>query len=303
MQTLIKVDIQPIRTFLRKLISRSSTPKAMQWLDEEIGKMNSERWEHSAYRTFSMIPRMVGKTEVQLNSQDSQTANELRSGWTISGWTIDRFARVYVILSLPIENFPLYVKTLNALFSAADVSELVALYSALPLLPHPEEFRLRAAEGIRTNMTVVFDAIALQNPYPADYLDESAWNQMTLKAVFIGRPLYKIYGLDRRNNLHLARMLSDYAHERWAANRTVTPEVWRLIAPFLTTGEDRFLSDLKRVINDSDHIQQEAAALAIYQSKAPSAQSLLAAKKDLQPRISANTITWQSIAEQWHAGK
>ena len=55
---------------------------------------------------------------------------------------------------------------------------------------------------------------------------------MILKAIFIERPLYKIYGLDKRMNKPLAEMLVAYVNERWAAGRDVTPELWRLVVPF-----------------------------------------------------------------------
>jgi hypothetical protein len=78
----------------------------------------------------------------------------------------------------------------------------------------------------------VFNAVALYNPYPAEYLDDLAWNQMILKALFVGTPLYPIYGLKRRNNPQLSKMLLDYARERLAAKRTVNPELWKLAATF-----------------------------------------------------------------------
>jgi hypothetical protein len=55
---------------------------------------------------------------------------------------------------------------------------------------------------------------------------------MVLKALFVGSTLGPIIGLDLRANAALARMLSDYAHERWSAGRPVSPELWRCVGPF-----------------------------------------------------------------------
>ncbi len=120
----------------------------------------------------------------------------------------------------------------DKIFATADLQEAIALYQSLPLLPYPEKFKLRAAEGVRTNMTAVFQAVALHNPYPAQYLDDLAWNQMILKAFFVGTPLDSVYGLKSRNNPQLAQMLLDYARERLAAQRSVSPQLWDLVAPF-----------------------------------------------------------------------
>ena len=137
------------------------------------------------------------------------------------------------------------MRRLDQLCATADVDELVAFYLGLAVYPDPPRHRLRAAEGLRTNMSVVFESVAHRNPYPAEQLSEEAWNQMVLKALFIGSPLHPIVGLDRRANSVLARMLCDYAHERWAAGRPVSPELWRCVGPFAS---GPLLADLGRVL-------------------------------------------------------
>ena len=51
-------------------------------------------------------------------------------------------------------------------FDTAEMNELVALYSALPVLAYPEQWLFRATDAVRSNMGVVYEAIALGNPYP-----------------------------------------------------------------------------------------------------------------------------------------
>jgi hypothetical protein len=71
----------------------------------------------------------------------------------------------------------------------------------------------------------VFEAIACHNPYPFDYFDEAAWNQMVVKCVFTGAPINSIVGLEQRRNAELVQMLRDLVSERHAAGRSVPDAV------------------------------------------------------------------------------
>ena len=75
-----------------------------------------------------------------------------------------------------------------------------------------------------------FEAIACHNPYPFDYFDEAAWNQMVVKCVFTGAPIDTIVGLRDRRNSTLVRMLEDFAAERHAAARPLPAAVHDYIA-------------------------------------------------------------------------
>lgn len=248
-----------VSDLLDQWLVRQVDQDGLQWLQKKRMQIAAGAPERVFFTSFSAVPRYAGKAALQLTAEDRLAAKAICFGWEPQQWRVDQAGRTLLLLSRPSSDLEAYQASLDQLFSAADVGELVALYQALPLLPHPERYRLRAAEGVRSNMTVVFNAIALHNPYPARYLDEAAWNQMVLKAVFVESPLHQIQGLDERANLALAQMLVDYAHERWAANRSVTPELWRPVGKFAT---EEMLPDLQRVFADSDPVQQEAAALA-----------------------------------------
>nr|WP_255487964.1 EboA domain-containing protein [Pontibacter sp. KCTC 32443] len=204
-------------------------------------------------------------------------------------------ARTILLLSLPHEDGDKYSQFILKLFGTADMGELVALYSALLLLPHPEKFVAQATEGIRTNMGNVYEAIALNNPYPFEHFSDAAWNQMVLKTIFVGKSLNKIYGLDERSNYDLARMLSDYAHERWAAGRTVTPELWRPVGPYIN---EYIIQDIKRLFNSTNETEQEAAALACAQSTYPAAQTLLEEHPLLKHKITEGQLNWSHVSQK-----
>ncbi len=236
---IILIMLNEINTRVNKVISllfeylesRIST-EGRVWLSQKTSEIRDGALERIFFTSFSAVPRYLGKEKLNLSTGELKAAQELVPGWNPTHWTSDQVGRTLLLLSFPSADAAKYVATLDKIMAAADVGEAIAFYKSLPLLPHPEKFQLRAAEGIRTNMTSVFNAVAHHNPYPATYLDDLAWNQMVLKALFVGSPLHPIYGLERRNNPQLCQMLIDYACERLAANRTVSAELWELVMPF-----------------------------------------------------------------------
>ncbi|BAY46436.1 hypothetical protein SAMD00079811_40480 [Scytonema sp. HK-05] len=286
-----KTTVSAIDLLHRWLKHRISS-QGLTWLDEKIDQVKSGVNTSMFFSAFSAVPRYTGKNDLQLTLEELEAASTARTGWFPSYWSVDQAARTLLVLSLPQSNEEKYVRTLERVFTAADMGELIALYQALPLLAYPEKFRTRAAEGVRSNMTAVFNAVALRNPYPAEYLDDVAWNQIVLKALFVGSPLHLIQGLDRRANPELATMLVDYAHERWAAYRTVSPELWRLVGRF---ANNAMLADLERVIQANDPVEQAAGAIALAECPLPDAQQLLARYPNLQAQIQAGHLTWNSL--------
>ena len=103
--------------------------------------------------------------------------------------------------------------------------EREALLHTLSLLPEPDRFLSTAVEACRSNVQTVFEAIACENPYPVRHFPELSFNQMVMKAIFIGIPLPRIVGLLTRVAPTLVRMSNDYAQERMAAGRPVPADI------------------------------------------------------------------------------
>ncbi|MDZ8183538.1 MAG: EboA family metabolite traffic protein [Nostoc sp. ChiSLP02] len=282
-----------VNKLLDQWLLQSVSDTAISWLEQKQTQIANGAAERVFFTAFSAVPRYLGKQNLQLTSPDLEAADEVIAGWNPGNWSVDQAGRALLVLALPHDDAESYVQTLDKVFSSADMGELVALYQSLPLLPHPELHRQRAAEGIRSNMSNVFQAIALRNPYPANYLDNAAWNQMVLKTVFVGSPLHLIWGLDRRANPELAKMLTDYAHERWAAKRPVTPELWRPVGKF---ADSTVVADLEKVLANGDIAEQQAAALACAESGLPEAQALLSNYPDLHSSIEQGNLTWSSFS-------
>jgi len=290
-----QANLKTSQEFLLQLYRKNATPEALNWLTPKLELLATAASDKDLYLAFSSAPRFVGKAPLQLEETDLQEANRIREGFNPSRWTTDQAARTLLLLSVPHDEESAFVSRLSKLFNTADMGELVALYASLPLLPHPKAFVKQAAEGVRTNMGNVFEAIALDNPYPADYLEEGAWNQMVLKTVFVGKPLYRIYGLEKRSNPTLARILSDYAHERWAAGRPVTPELWRPVGPFI---DERIIEDIKKLFAHPDAIQHEAAALACAQGSYVPARELLENYPELKKQVESGELNWSLIGHK-----
>ena len=173
------------------------------------------------------------------------------------------------------------------------MNEQVALYSSLPFLSYPDNWKLRCAEGIRSNIGTVLEAIMYHNPYPATYLDEPAWNQLIMKAFFTDKNVNNIAGLDARANQNLANMLFDYVEERWAAHRKANPQIWRLVAPYMD--ESHFYM-LEKLFNEGDETEKQAAALACSQTQFEKAKKLLEQHEEYQSAIDNKTLNWGILA-------
>lgn len=265
---------------------------AAQWLKSSAQRLHGGGSDKDLYMSVSLVSRKIGKADLTLSAVELGHATAARPGWDPREWSLDQAARVYLLLVAGSDGAT-FSRRLDQLCATADVGELVAFYRGLPLYPDQPRHVMRAAEGVRTNMKAVFLAVAHRNPYPSEHLAEPAWNQMVLKALFIGASLDPIIGLDRRANPALARMLCDYAHERWAAGRPVSPELWRCVGPH-SRGE--MLSDLARVLEKGTGPERAAAALALSSSPDPAASGLLWAYPELSFAVSEKKVSWKAIA-------
>jgi hypothetical protein len=255
---------------LRGWLRRQLDAAQNAWLDEQLANLEEDPSDGTLAIALGMAPRRLGKADLALEPADYAAADRALQGWDPHGWSVVDAARVLMISGLPSKDFP---QRFRMLCSTADVAELVALYRGLPLYPDPASLEPQVGEGLRSNMRSVFEAIAHRNPYPRAHFDEHRWNHMVLKALFIGSPLEPILGLDERANPELARILCDFAHERWAAGRPVPAELWRCVGPF---AEGQAVEDLFQVLKSENPDERRAAAAALAASPDPRAKERLA---------------------------
>ncbi|MFL5752688.1 MAG: EboA domain-containing protein [Bacteroidia bacterium] len=214
------------------IIRRNTGEKVWEWLQEEVRAQEKSGSPDLLNILFSSVQRKTGKSIIQLTEEEQDQIKTILPGFSLRNWSLDRLCRVWLLMQIDQSQKGAYIERVKSLFKNSEMNELVALYSALPVLAYPEEWKSQCAEGIRSNIGNVQEAVMLDNPYPSAWLDEAAWNQMILKAFFTEKDTERIVGLYERSNIQLALTLSDYAKERSAAGRPVNPRLWPLVEKF-----------------------------------------------------------------------
>ena len=276
---------------LGRMLAARLPEAALAWLANGIDRCNAGIADRDLYLLMSAVSRHVGKGPLALADAELAAASASRPGWDPRDWTLDQAVRVYLLCASTSDGAQMSLR-LDRLCSAADIGELVAYYRGLPLYPDQPRHALRAAEGVRSNMRVVFEAVAHRNPYPSEQFNEAAWNQLVLKALFVGSPLSPIVGLDKRRNPTLARMLCDYAHERWAASRPVSPELWRCVGPFAA---GPVLEDFARLFERGTADERQAAVLALREAADPGAARLLELHAPVTRDGRDGSLAWERL--------
>ena len=178
-----------------------TTPKALlktwlqrqvdcTWLDEQLTALGqSASVQQTLFRAVGLVPRKLGKADLDLTDADLQHARTVSAGWDPTNYSVDMAARLVLLLEAS-QHGASFETTFDMLWRTADVGEQVAFYRGLSLYPNGAHYLWRATDGCRTNIKAVFEAIAHRNPYPAEYFDEVAFNQLCLKISF-WRKIYR----------------------------------------------------------------------------------------------------------------
>ncbi|HKK77703.1 MAG TPA: EboA domain-containing protein [Saprospiraceae bacterium] len=262
--------------------------KELPWVEKKLAQLQEGFKARSFFLAFSSCPRFIQKEKLFFSEAQLAGIQEVYPNFAAQDWSKEELVRVLFMCQIPVADNH---QVLDTLFETADIKETIALYKGLLFLENADTFVLRAREGLRTNMTDVFDAIALNNPFPFLHLSEDAWNHMVLKAMFMGRPLYKVYEIEKRKNQKLALIFLDYAHERWSAHRKVSPELWRFVSGFV---DESFFEDIKRTIKEGEELERLAAIKALQESNYLAGSEWLS-QKDLDQE---QVLGWDELGKQ-----
>jgi muconolactone delta-isomerase len=285
-------DVEELKKILLAIINLSLDADSYNWLLEKSNIVSSEENARQLNLSFAAIARKTGNKIITVTANQEKQINTTLPEFSITNFTLRRLCRTWILLHVSADEQENYFNKVSGLFKNAEMNELADLYASLPAFAYPEMWIKRCAEGIRSNIGIVLDAIMYDNPYPSKYLDEAAWNQLVLKAFFADKDVNRIIGLDERANKQLASTLIDYAHERQAAKRSVNVQLWRLVGSFI---DESNFDDIQKLFFSGDIHSKEAAVLSCSRSRYEPAQQLLDSVPELKHDILNNKLNWRNI--------
>ena len=274
-------------------ISERTDERGVAWFRGAIKDVANASNERPLGVAIGLAPRRLGKADLSLPAADLKRAEALRPGLDLGDWSIDQLARVALMATSHGGNDSAFAARFDSFCMTAEINELIALCRGLPLYPNAMLIEPRAREAVRSGMKPVFEAVAHRNPYPRETFAEDAWNQMVVKALFIGSTLWPIQGLDERANPRLARMLVGLAQERWAAQRPVSGELWRCVVPH---ADNEGVAALAHGWNTGNDKERLAVAFALLREPRLHPDLPMDEVASLQARLQSEEVEWRDLA-------
>jgi hypothetical protein len=209
---------------LESIVERGAEARAADWFRRSLGEeLASSTTRFRA--AFAGADRRLGDHNPSIGPDDLA---RLRQAGLVAPerWRLATFARAALMVralgALPADE---HLNFVRELYRRGDFREQSAILQSLILLPRPERFVTLAVEACRTNVGDVFEAIACENIYPATHFADLNFNQLVIKAFFVGIAVSRIARLKERKTAELRRMAADYASERRAAGRSVPADI------------------------------------------------------------------------------
>jgi hypothetical protein len=274
-------------------IAQKTDDRGIAWFRGALRDVTHAANQRALGVAIGLVPRRLGKADLSLAADELARAGALRPGLDLSDWSVDQLARVALMAASHAGDDAAFASRFDGFCAAAEINELIALCRGLPVYPNAALIEPRAREAVRSGMKPVFEAVAHRNPYPSETFAEEAWNQMVVKAFFMGSTLWPIQGLDQRGNPRLARMLVGLAQERWAAQRPVSGEVWRCVAPH---ADDEGVAALAHGWTTGNDRERLAIALALLMASQIRIDLPADELAHLQARLISEKINWHDLA-------
>ncbi len=245
-----------IRTALRNRLTGPAAEFCTQTCDEIAAGVSDDRFSLLLAKASRFAPRVDWAPD----EAEIREAGGVLTGWNPVRWSMLDAMRVLFVLARTDLAESSFEQAIEEAFRFTDEGESCAPFRAIPLCPNPERFLWRVSDGCRTNMTSVFESIAFGSPFPVTYFDDVAWNQLVIKAIFVGVNLASVYGLDERLTPELARIALDLADERRSAGRGVQTDLWMTLGAH---GGTRGLESIELELRSDRVASRCAASLAL----------------------------------------
>lgn len=224
---MIQVAYAKIQTELEGLLS----DERMQWLQSAIAGIKASQDVVNELLKFSAgARRVLGQDKLTTGAKIEIVGEDV--ALPISHWNTADAGRALLILQALLSASEQCDLIVRSYFEQGDESEIAIIVRVVNLLKNPERYKFYVREVGRTNSKPLYAALAQLNPYPARYYDDHEFNQLVLKALFIGIGIDTVIGLRDRANAELSKMCEDYIDERLAAGRSIPPDIWLALEPF-----------------------------------------------------------------------
>ena len=218
----------PAGQALLEIAAKRTSPEALEWLKRGLPEPGGELDRPTFFGRFAGVTRRVGANKAPWTEAEAAALREL-GVLDPSVWSLGDVTRAGLLLvALAVLPADAHVPFATEIFRRGETAERVGLLRSLCLLPDAPRFKELAAEACRSHVQDVLEALFCENAFVAAHSDELAFNQVIMKAMFVGIPLARIPGWESRVNAELLRMSQDFAAERRAAGRPVPDDVVRI---------------------------------------------------------------------------
>jgi hypothetical protein len=242
---------------LRKVLKSFADNRSHEWMGGALARvsLNGQTEPMAELESaFTSARRALGTDSVPDGTEIIAGPQRV----ALRGWVVSDVGRALLLVIATRHRSP--PALVSALFRLGDESERVSIVRALGLLPDGPGLKAVALEAGRVNSVALFSALALDNAYPAQHYTDHEFNQLVLKAMFMGQPIGRIAGLDARANSDLSRMSEDFYDERTAAGRPAPVDIWLALVPHASP---RGIELAKQHVSHADPGHRFHAALAL----------------------------------------
>ncbi|AWB67417.1 hypothetical protein C2869_13640 [Saccharobesus litoralis] len=191
-------------------IYKHCTEQQKSWLNKALQTLDStEDVENDILNLSVVVKRKFGEGVCPLEG--------------FSHFNLAEFIRLLLLNQC--QNMPIALLAKHY-YQFGDETEKCALLKGLPYIDECGSAVQTAIKACRCNSLVEFSAIALSNPYPAQFFPELNFNQLVLKSLFMGLEISQIHSIEQRLNAKLSNMCFAYAVEQALAERNLPASVW-----------------------------------------------------------------------------